>query len=128
VAYWEEAKAQYMQTALSAFRDVADALVSREKYDFVREELIRGVQASEEAVRLARTRYLEGLSSYNEVLEAQQRLYPAQLALAQTEINRRLVVVQLYKALGGGWNLTDAQWMAANTPAGVQNPPTPRKP
>jgi multidrug efflux system outer membrane protein len=128
VAYWEEAKARYMQTALGAFRDVADALVSREKYDFVREELIRGVQASEEAVRLARTRYLEGLSSYNEVLEAQQRLYPAQLALAQTEINRRLVVVQLYKALGGGWNLTDAQWMAANTPAGAQNPPTPRKP
>ena len=66
----------------------------------------------EEAVGLARTRYLEGLSSYNEVLEAQQRLYPTQLALAQTEINRRLVVVQLYKALGGGWKLTDAQWMA----------------
>ena len=57
----------------------------------VRQELIRSVQASEEAVRLARTRYLEGLSNYNEVLEAQQRLYPAQLALAQTEINRRLV-------------------------------------
>ena len=128
VASWEEAKAQYMQTALGAFRDVADALVSREKYDSVREELIRGVQASEEAVRLARTRYLEGLSSYNEVLEAQQRLYPTQLALAQTEINRRLVVVQLYKALGGGWNLTDAQWMAANTPAGAQKAPTARKP
>ena len=62
---------------------------------------------------------MEGLSSYNEVLEAQQRLYPAQLALAQTEINRRLVVVQLYKALGGGWNLTDAQWMAATPPPGA---------
>ena len=117
-----------MQTALSAFRDVADALVSREKYDSVREELIRGVKASEEAVGLARTRYLEGLSNYNEVLEAQQRLYPTQLALAQTEINRRLVVVQLYKALGGGWNLTDAQWIAANTPGGAQNPAAPRKP
>ena len=58
-------------------------------------------------------RFKEGLSSYIEVLEAQQRLYPAQLALAETEVNRRLVVVQLYKALGGGWRLTDLQWMAA---------------
>jgi multidrug efflux system outer membrane protein len=128
VAYWEEVRAQYLQTALSAFRDVADALISREKYDSIREDLIRGVQSSEEAVRLARMRYVEGLSNYNEVLEAQQRLYPAQLALAQTEINRRLVVVQLYKALGGGWNLTDAQWLAATPPPGAHNPPQRRNP
>ena len=128
MAFWEETRAQYQQTALGAFRDVADALVSREKFDNIREDLIRGVQSSEEAVRLARMRYVEGLSSYNEVLEAQQRLYPSQLALAQTEINRRLVVVQLYKALGGGWNLTDAQWMAANSPPGVHIPPPARKP
>ena len=73
-------------------------------------------------------RYVEGLSSYNEVLEAQQRLYPARLALAQTEINRRLVVVQLYKALGGGWNLTDAQWLPASSPPGAHSPPPGRKP
>jgi multidrug efflux system outer membrane protein len=122
IAFWDEATAQYQQTALSAFRDVADALVSREKYDSIREDLIRGVRSSEEAVRLARVRYVEGLSNYNEVLEAQQRLYPAQLALAQTEINRRLVVVQLYKALGGGWNLTDAQWAEANALPGKPAP------
>jgi len=40
-------------------------------------------------------RFLEGLSSYVEVLDALQRLYPAQLALAQTEVNRRLVIIQL---------------------------------
>jgi multidrug efflux system outer membrane protein len=112
-AFWEQTKAQYLQTALNAFRDVSDALISRERYDAIRADLIRAVQSSEEAVGLARTRYVEGLSNYNEVLEAQQRLYPAQIALAQTEINRRLVVVQLYKALGGGWNLTDAQWLTA---------------
>jgi multidrug efflux system outer membrane protein len=128
VAYWEEARVQYLQTALSAFRDVADALVSREQFDNIREDLIRGVQSSEEAVRLARMRYVEGLSNYNEVLEAQQRLYPAQLSLAQTEISRRLVVVQLYKALGGGWNLTDAQWIAATSPPGAHSPPPGRKP
>jgi outer membrane protein, multidrug efflux system len=127
VAYWEQARVQYLQTALNAFRDVSDALISREKYDAIRVELIRAVQSSQEAVRLALMRYVEGLSSYNEVLEAQQRLYPAQLALAQTEINRRLVVVQLYKALGGGWNLTDEQWMAANPVTGGPSPPPGKK-
>jgi multidrug efflux system outer membrane protein len=113
IANWEQATAQYRQTALSAFRDVSDALISRENYDAIRGELIRGVQANQEAVKLARMRYLEGLSSYVEVLDALQRLYPAQIALAQTEVNRRLVIIQLYKALGGGWNLTDAEFTTA---------------
>jgi multidrug efflux system outer membrane protein len=46
------------------------------------------------------------------VLEAQQQLYPAQNTLAQIRRNRLLAHVRLYKALGGGWNLTDAQWEA----------------
>jgi len=116
VAAWQEARAEYEQTALNAFRDVSDALISREKYDAARMERMRAVESGQEAVSLSRMRYLEGLSNYNEVLEAQQRLFPAQLALAETEINRRVVIVQLYKALGGGWNLTDAQWSAAHTP------------
>jgi outer membrane protein, multidrug efflux system len=115
VAYWEETRARYLQMALSAFRDVSDALISREKFDATRAELIRAVQSNEQAVRLARTRYVEGLSNYNEVLEAQQRLYPSQLALAETEISRRLIIVQLYRALGGGWNLTDPQWIAGSS-------------
>jgi len=44
------------------------------------------------------------------VLEAQQQLYPAQNTLAQIRRNRLLAYVQLYKALGGGWSLTDAEW------------------
>src|SRR5262245_53045619 len=123
VANWEQARAQYLQTALGAFRDVSDALISRENYDATRMEMIQAVQANQEAVRLARLRYLEGLSSYVEVLDALQRLYPAQLTLAQNEVNRRLVVVQLYKALGGGWNLTDTQWMTAGSAPGVQSAP-----
>jgi multidrug efflux system outer membrane protein len=122
IAHWEEARAQYLQTALSAFRDVSDALISRENYDNTRAQQIQAVQANQEAVRLVRMRYIEGLSSYLEVLDALQRLYPAQLSLAQTEINRRLVVVQLYKALGGGWNLTDEQFKAAGSLPGGQTP------
>ena len=114
IANWEQATAQYRQTALSAFRDVSDALISRENYEAIRGQLIQAVQANQQAVGLAQMRYLEGLSSYVEVLDALQRLYPAQLALAQTEVDRRLVIIQLYKALGGGWNLTDAQFRTAS--------------
>ena len=58
----------------------------------------------------ATDRYRQGLASYYEVLEAQQQLYPAQNTLAQIRANRLVAYVQLYKALGGGWNLTDSQW------------------
>jgi len=112
VANWEQVTAQYQQTALGAFRDVSDALISRENFEAIRSQLIQSVQANQEAVRLANMRYLEGLSSYVEVLDALQRLYPAQLALAQTEVNRRLVILQLYRALGGGWNLSNDEFVS----------------
>ena len=119
VAAWQEARAEYEQTTLNAFRDVSDALIAHEKYDAARLERGRAVLSGQEAVDLSLMRYTFGLSNYNEVLEAQQRLFPAKLALAATEINRRVVIVQLYKALGGGWNLADAQWTAANSTVGA---------
>jgi multidrug efflux system outer membrane protein len=122
IAAWDQAKNRYLQTSLSAFRDVSDALVSREKYDSIRAEQARAVESGQESVRLSLMRFREGLSSYFEVLEAQQQLFPAQLALAQTELNRRLVIVQLYKALGGGWNLTNAEWITGQVSASAQGP------
>jgi multidrug efflux system outer membrane protein len=120
VAAWHQATLQYQQAALSAFQDVSNALISREKYEGIRAEQARAVEAEQTSVRIARKRYLQGLSSYYEVLEAEEQLYPRELSLAQTELNQRLVIVQLYKALGGGWNLTDEQWTAASTQAGTQ--------
>ena len=116
VAGWEEAKLEYQRTVLNAFRDVSDALLSREKLEAIRVEQAKSVQSQEDAVRLANMRYNQGFSSYFEVLEAQQQLFPAQLALAQTEVERRLVIVQLYRVLGGGWRLTDEQFRAAGAP------------
>jgi multidrug efflux system outer membrane protein len=51
---------------------------------------------------------MNGKSSYYEVLEAQQQLYPTQRALAQAQASELIAVVQLYKALGGGWQLPEA--------------------
>jgi len=61
-------------------------------------------------------RYRAGKASYYEVLEAQQQLFPAENALSQIEASRRLVMVQFYKALGGGWNLDGSQWISAQAP------------
>ena len=65
------------------------------------------MRALAEAVDHALDRYRQGLANYFEVLEAQQQLYPAQTTLAQIRRDRLLTHVRLYKALGGGWKLTD---------------------
>jgi outer membrane protein, multidrug efflux system len=115
VAIWEQSKLQYAQTAQLAFQDVSNALVSRTKYEAIRAEQARAVQAYQESVKVSLQRYIAGKASYFEVLDAQLQLYPAENALAFTELNRRTVVVQLYKALGGGWNLKDPDWVGPHS-------------
>jgi len=105
----EEAKLQYQDTALNAFREVSDALISRSRFDEERAEQTEAVIAGRDAVSVATDRYKEGKASYYEVLEAQQQLFPTENVLSHIEASRRLAVVQLYKALGGGWSLTDSE-------------------
>lgn len=113
-AAWEQAKLQYQQTALNAFAEVADALVSRQKLAEVRQQQERAVRAYGEAVKISQQRYTAGRAGYYEVLQAQQQLFPAEVALAQTRRDELTAVVQLYRALGGGWNLADtAAWARA---------------
>ena len=99
----DAARAAYEQRMLVALQEVSDALVAREKLALVRIEQERAVAALAESVNVARTRYLGGLSTYIEVLDAQQQLFPAENALAQTRRDELLALVALYRALGGGW-------------------------
>jgi len=110
----EEAKLQYQETALTAFREVSDALVSRRRFEEERIEQAEAVIAGRDAVAVATDRYQEGKASYYEILEAQQQLFPAENTLSRIEAGRRLAAVQLYKALGGGWSLKDAEWSGAS--------------
>jgi multidrug efflux system outer membrane protein len=111
---FEQARLSYQQTAISAFREVSDALISHSRYEDERVEQSQAVGAGREAVELATMRYKEGKVSYYEVLEAQQQLFPAENTLSRIEAARRLAVIQLYKALGGGWSLKDSQWFGAS--------------
>jgi multidrug efflux system outer membrane protein len=101
----EEARLHYQQTALSAFREVSDALVSLLKFGEAHVLQAEAVTACRDAVEVATERYRAGKASYYEVLEAQQQLFPAENTLARLEASRRLAIVQLYRALGGGWSL-----------------------
>ncbi len=110
IAQWEQARLHYEQAVLGALREVSDALTALGKLSEAETGQTTAVRGLEDAVVHATDRYRQGLASYYEVLEAQQQLYPAQTTLAQIRRNRLTAYVQLYKALGGGWNLTDVQW------------------
>ncbi len=107
VAEWEATKSVYEQTVVTALSEVSNALIAQQKLEEVRAQQEQQVAALRESVRLALLRYNGGLSSYFEVLEAQQQLFPAELALAATDRDRLLAVVDLYRALGGGWAAND---------------------
>jgi len=102
-AQGNQAIAQYQKTILQAFQEVEDALIGVQKTKEQREALEQQVAALQSALRLADLRYQGGRASYLDVLTAQRALFDAELALARTRRNQLISVVQLYKALGGGW-------------------------
>ena len=102
-AQQREALIRYEQAIQQAFREVEDALVAHTK---AREGLAQqdaAVQASREALSIAELRYTSGLTSYLNVLDAQRTLLAAELAQSRTLGAQLVAVVQVYKALGGGW-------------------------
>lgn len=99
----ELALAQYEQTIQTAFREVSDALIERRKIKEIRGQQEQLVVTLQDRSRLAYTRYEGGVDSLLNALDAERELFDAQLQLTQTRRNELLSLVQLYKALGGGW-------------------------
>ncbi len=93
----------YQRSIYAAFRDVSDALVA---YQRTREQLAQQDQlviALSESTRLSRLRYKGGLDSYFQVLDSERNLFQGQLTLAGLRLQVMNSFVQLYRALGGGW-------------------------
>ena len=103
----EQFSLQYQVSVLNAFQEISDALISREKSAAARTQQSLAVEAYKIAVKISLERYRSGNADYYEVLQEQQLLFPAEKALAQFQLNQLLAVVQLYRALGGGWELPD---------------------
>jgi outer membrane protein, multidrug efflux system len=93
----------YQQTIQRAFGDVSDALIGYDKYHAVREREEQSVKDLQESVNVSLMRYRGGTATYLDLLDSQRSLFSAELTLAQARNNEYQGLVQLYKALGGGW-------------------------
>jgi outer membrane protein, multidrug efflux system len=123
-AQWEQARVQYEYTVTSAFTETTTVLYARAKIADTVVELERTVNAYGEMVRLSNVRYHAGLANYFEVLYAMQLLFPAEIALARARVDLLIDYVDIYKALGGGWNVQpedeNPTWLS---PAATSAPP-----
>ena len=102
-AQMREMAIAYQKTIYNALREISDALVG---YDRSREQLKQEemlVQALSETSRLSNLRYRGGLDSYLQVLDAERNLFQGRLELARLKLQGILSFVDIYRALGGGW-------------------------
>jgi multidrug efflux system outer membrane protein len=100
----EQARLQFEQTVLQAFREASDALVAVRTAREQRVAQQSQVVALRKASELARIRYQGGVASYLEVLDAERQLFSAELGLSQTQLLELSAAVGLYRALGGSWD------------------------
>jgi NodT family efflux transporter outer membrane factor (OMF) lipoprotein len=99
----QAALAQYEKSIQSAFKEVSDSLIAHQRQRESREQQEELVNALRDRRQLAYARYLGGVDTQLNALDADRDLFQAELTLSQTRLNELLSVVQLYKALGGGW-------------------------
>ena len=95
----------YEKTVQNAFREVSDSLIAHRKVREVRTQRELLVETLRDRARLAYLRYNGGVSNLLEALDADRNLFDAELSLAQARRDELVTVVQLYKALGGGWQM-----------------------
>ncbi len=100
---YQQALIAYRQSIQKAFGDVSDALIGYQKFHEVRVRQEDSVKDLQESVRLSDMRYKGGTTTYLEVLDGQRSLFAAELTLAQARGTEYQSLVQLYRALGGGW-------------------------
>jgi len=102
-AQQREALLTYQQTIQGAFREVSDALVGYRKDQEFRAQQELLARSAQDAAQLSGRRYSSGTTSYLEVLTNETNYFTAELGLAQARLNELLSLVQIYQALGGGW-------------------------
>lgn len=101
---FNQARLAYQQSVLLAFREVSDSLNQFYKSNESLEALLALEKASREYLELATKRYRNGVLAYLDVLDAQRLLFDAQISVSVARENKLVALVQLYKAVGGGWD------------------------
>jgi multidrug efflux system outer membrane protein len=103
-----QALLQYQKSVQTAFQEVSDALIARQQDADVQAAQEAQVDAQRRANTIALARYRVGYASYFNVIDADRDLFTAELSLSAARLNTQLSVVQLYRALGGGWQTEHA--------------------
>jgi outer membrane protein, multidrug efflux system len=125
LAVRDQAKISFEKAVTQAFGEVSTSLSAHQQLAKAYREQVKCVEAYRDSVRLSSVRYDSGLASYFEIVDAQIQLYPAESSSVSYDLGRKLAVVNLYRALGGGWNLNDAQWTSTSGAASSTQSPTP---
>lgn len=115
-AQQQQALFSYQKAIQTAFREVNDALIAQDRTRVQLEAQRQQVDSLRQYADTARLRYDNGYTSYIEVLDAERSLFQAQLQFTQTQQKRLQALVDLYKAMGGGWS--------ENLSGGNDSPPT----
>jgi outer membrane protein, multidrug efflux system len=102
-ANWQEAVLSYKQTVQDALEQVSNSLVASKKDREFREQQELLTQAAQQTDQFSEVLYRNGGASYLQVLTSETNYFSAELNLVQAQLNERLALVQLYQALGGGW-------------------------
>jgi multidrug efflux system outer membrane protein len=109
----DQAKITFEKSVQQAFGEVSTSLSAHQELAKAYQEQQNAVAAYRESVRLSLIRYDSGLANYLEIIDAEIEMYPAERSAIIYDLGRKLALVDLYRSLGGGWNLNDSQW--ANT-------------
>jgi multidrug efflux system outer membrane protein len=102
-ANWQETVFSYQQTVQNALGQVSNSLVASQKDREFREQQELLTQAAQQTDQLSEVLYKNGGASYLQVLTSETNYFSAELNLVQAQLNERLALVQVYQAVGGGW-------------------------
>ena len=118
MAQRDQARISFEKACDSGFWRSFPLLSAHEQLAEAYRKQMASVDAYRESIRLSTIRYDSGLSNYLEIIDAEIQVYPAETATVTYDLGRKVALVNLYRALGGGWNLTDTQWTGSGvTPA-----------
>jgi multidrug efflux system outer membrane protein len=125
LAQRDQAKIAFEKSVTQAFGEVSTSLSAHQELAKAYKEQLNSVEAYRESVRLSSIRYDSGLASYLEIIDAEIQMYPAERSVIIYDLGRKEALVNLYRALGGGWNLNESQWTSTTGTPGTTPAPAP---
>jgi multidrug efflux system outer membrane protein len=125
LAQRDQARIAFEKAVTQAFGDVSTSLSAHQQLAKAYQEQLHSVEAYRESVRLSNIRYDSGFASYFEIIDAQIQMFPAEQSAVDYDLGRKVALVNLYRALGGGWSLNDPQWISTSGASGPAKSPAP---